>query len=76
MSNVMKMTRQGVRDLSFMKAPPPKPRRDMSELPAYMLGVCKHPKHKRRKIANNESECVGCGKMWDGEGNEFQDSPN
>lgn len=72
MSVEIKMTKQGVRDLSYLKAPP-RIVRDVNELPAYLLSDCKHPWHKRLTLPDNEKKCVGCGKMWDGEGNEFED---
>lgn len=72
MTTEVKMTKQGVRDLSFIKAPP-RIVRDISVLPSYLLSECKHPRQKRTSLLNNEQRCVGCGKMWDGEGNEFLD---
>lgn len=71
-TNQIKMTRQGVRDLSFIKAPK-RHVHNIAEVPQYLLSDCKHPRYKRITLTNNEKECVGCGKMWDGEGNEFEE---
>lgn len=66
-----KMTRQGVRDLSTIKA---KPRqiRTLDGLPEYMIGECKHPRHKKHNDSNGNQFCRGCGKAWDFDGHEIR----
>lgn len=68
----VKLTKQGVRDLSYIKEPPHRIR-NLDELPSYLLGACTHHQSKRTRLVNGESKCVGCGQMWDIEGNEFRD---
>lgn len=65
-----KMTRQGVRDLNVIKAPP-RQRRTLEGLPDYMIDPCKHPRFKKHNDNDGTQHCSGCGKSWDFNGREI-----
>lgn len=61
-------TKQGVRDLSYIKSPPPK----RFELPPSMGLNCDHPHSAIREDSlSGCTSCTNCHQMWDFDGRPF-----